>query len=78
MIKVIGFDADDTLWDYEYIYHEAKLKIAKILGNHENYDQLFYQLDQAEVHNISLYGYGIKSYALSMLENVARYGGVQK
>ncbi len=75
MIKVIGFDADDTLWDYEYIYHEAKLKIAKILGNHENYDQLFYQLDQAEVHNISLYGYGIKSYALSMLENVARYTG---
>jgi len=75
MIKVIGFDADDTLWDYEYIYHEAKPKIEKILGGGRNYDDLFYQLDQAEVENIKLYGYGIKSYALSMLENVARYTG---
>ncbi len=75
MIKVIGFDADDTLWDYEYIYHEAKPKIARILGDGHNYEQLFHQLDQAEVHNISLYGYGIKSYALSMLENVARFTG---
>ena len=75
MIKVIGFDADDTLWDYEYIYHQAKPKIAKILGDNGNYDDLFYQLDQAEVENIKLYGYGIKSYALSMLENVARYTG---
>lgn len=73
MIKAIGFDADDTLWDYEHIYHDVKPKIAKILGNGYDYDQLFHQLDQAEVRNISLYGYGIKSYALSMLENVARF-----
>lgn len=72
MIKVIGFDADDTLWDYEHIYNDAKPRIAEILGDGYDYEQLFYQLDQAEVRNISLYGYGIKSYALSMLENVAR------
>jgi len=73
MIKVIGFDADDTLWDYEYIYHEAKPKIAQILGQGYDFDQLFSQLDQAEVSNISFYGYGVKSFALSMLESVAMF-----
>ncbi len=73
MIKAIGFDADDTLWDYEHIYREAKPKIAHILGEGYDYGQLFYKLDQAEVRNIDLYGYGVKSFALSMLENVARF-----
>lgn len=73
MITTIGFDADDTLWDYEHIYHDAKPKIAEILGDGYDYKELFYQLDQAEVRNISLYGYGIKSFALSMLEKVVQH-----
>ncbi len=72
MIKVIGFDADDTLWEYEYIYHQTKPKITKILGDGYDYETLFHRIDQAEVGNISLYGYGIKSFALTMLEYVAR------
>jgi len=72
MITVIGFDADDTLWDYEIIYHRARPKIAKILGDGFDLEQLFSQLDQAEIRNIPLYGYGIKSYALSLIETVAR------
>lgn len=75
MIKVIGFDADDTLWDYEILYHQVKPKIIQILGDGIVSDQLFDQLDQAEVSNIPLYGYGIKSYALSLIETVARLSG---
>ncbi len=77
MITTIGFDADDTLWDYEHIYNDIKPKIMEILGEGYDYEKLFYQLDQAEVSNISLYGYGIKSFALSMLEKVAQHSPTQ-
>jgi putative hydrolase of the HAD superfamily len=71
MIKWIGFDADDTLWDYEIIYHQAKDKITKILGDGYNTEQLLEKLDDLEIKNIPLYGYGIKSYALSLFELLA-------
>jgi putative hydrolase of the HAD superfamily len=71
MIHWIGFDADDTLWDYEIIYHQAKHKIAKILGDDYDTDQLLEKLDDLEIKNIPLYGYGIKSYALSLFELLA-------
>ena len=75
MITTIGFDADDTLWDYEYIYNQVNPKIANILGDGYNSEKLFRRLGEVEVHNIPLYGYGIKSYALSLIETVARSSG---
>jgi putative hydrolase of the HAD superfamily len=68
MIEIIGLDADDTLWQNEYLYHQAKNKFAQILENYGDPKEINAWLDKIEVRNIKYYGYGIKSFALSMIE----------
>ncbi|MFC1922011.1 HAD family hydrolase [Chloroflexota bacterium] len=68
MIEIIGLDADDTLWQNEHLYHQAKNKFAQILENYADPEEIIAWLDKTEVRNIEFYGYGIKSFALSMIE----------
>jgi putative hydrolase of the HAD superfamily len=68
MINIIAFDADDTLWHNENLYHDAKVTLTKILSSYGEPDAVQARLDQTEVRNIEYYGYGIKSFALSMVE----------
>jgi len=69
MIKIIAFDADDTLWHNENHYHSAKITLTKILADYGEPDAIQAKLDQTEVRNIEYYGYGIKSFALSLVES---------
>ena len=68
MIEVIGFDADDTLWHNETLYHQSKEDLSQILVNYREPQETKAWLDQTEVANIEYYGYGIKSFVLSMIE----------
>ncbi len=68
MIEVIGFDADDTLWHNETLYHQSKEDLSQILANYREPQETKAWLDQTEVANIEYYGYGIKSFTLSMIE----------
>jgi putative hydrolase of the HAD superfamily len=68
MIEVIGFDADDTLWHNEVLYHQAKDEVGQILASYDHPEKVKTLLDQTEVNNIKYYGYGIKSFTLSMIE----------
>jgi putative hydrolase of the HAD superfamily len=68
MINMIAFDADDTLWHNENLYHNAKVTLTRILANYGEPDAIQARLDQTEVRNIEYYGYGVKSFALSMVE----------
>ena len=68
-IKVIGFDADDTLWVNETYYREAELEFAKLLSAFETANKIDQELFKKEMENLSLYGYGIKSFILSMVES---------
>jgi putative hydrolase of the HAD superfamily len=65
---VIAFDADDTLWHNERLYLEAKKNLAEILSSYVSFNELDPKLDEIEAKNISLYGYGITSFTLSMIE----------
>ena len=65
---VIAFDADDTLWHTEYLYAEAKLKLAAHLGVYVDAGTLIEGLEATEMANLDLYGYGVKSFALSMVQ----------
>jgi putative hydrolase of the HAD superfamily len=65
---VIGLDADDTLWDNEYLYSEAKRKFIQLLSECEQPEECERRLDQIEMENVRHYGYGIKSFILSMIE----------
>lgn len=67
-LEIIGFDADDTLWHNERHYTEAKEKFQKILEQYHTSDWIEARLDETELQNLNRYGYGIKSFALSMIE----------
>lgn len=68
-IKVIGFDADDTLWVNETYYREAELEFAKLLAQYETANKIDQELFKVEMNNLDMYGYGIKSFILSMVES---------
>lgn len=67
-IKVIGFDADDTLWVNETYFREAEQKFAGMLSQFETPNKIDQELFQLEIKNLPLYGYGIKGFVLSMVE----------
>jgi len=72
MIEVIGLDADDTLWHNEVLYKETKTKFVKLLSRYRSVMDIEDQLDRIEIDNLQYYGYGIKSFALSMVETAVR------
>ena len=75
MIEVIAFDADDTLWHNEVLYHQAKEELSQMLAGYREPKAVKERLDQIEVDNIKYYGYGIKSFTLSMIETATQVSG---
>lgn len=67
-IKVIGFDADDTLWVNETYFREAEAEFAKLLSEYETPNKIDQELFKVEIKNLGLYGYGVKAFVLSMVE----------
>ena len=66
--KIIAFDADDTLFVNEPYFLEVEQKFCELLTDYLSPDQLSKELFKTEIENLSLYGYGIKGYILSMIE----------
>ena len=68
IFDVIAFDADDTLWHTEHLYSEAKRKLAELLASYTDTSMLDARLEAIEIGNLDVYGYGVKSFTLSMIE----------
>jgi putative hydrolase of the HAD superfamily len=68
MFDLIAFDADDTLWDNNFIYLTAEEKFKHILEKYQLPDALDPLIQATESRNLPLYGYGVKSFVLSLLE----------
>lgn len=67
-IKVIAFDADDTLWVNEPYFREVEEQFAILLSSFETENKINQELLKKEMRNLPLYGYGVKSFVLSMIE----------
>lgn len=67
-IKVIGFDADDTLWVNETYFRDAETQFAKLLNQFETENKIDQELFKMEMKNLPVYGYGVKGFVLSMVE----------
>ena len=67
-LTVIGFDADDTLWQNESFFRLTEARFAELLADHAEGDHLKARLLEAEKKNIGHYGFGIKGFMLSMIE----------
>jgi putative hydrolase of the HAD superfamily len=70
---LIAFDADDTLWHNERLYDQTQASLAALLAPYGvNPESLGAGLYQTEKRNIGLFGYGIKSFTLSMIETAVQ------
>ena len=68
MIRTIAFDADDTLWHNEAHYRNAELWFQDLLARYHDRDWIQARLLATETKNLAHFGYGIKSFVLSMIE----------
>lgn len=76
-IKVIAFDADDTLWVNETYFRDAEQEFAKLLSNFETMNKIDQELFVMEIKNLPLYGYGVKGFILSMIESALELSNYQ-
>ena len=71
-VKVIAFDADDTLWENETYFAEAEQRFSELLEDFLPRHTVLRELLHTEISNLPLYGYGIKAFMLSMIETAIR------
>lgn len=67
-IKVIAFDADDTLWENETLFRDAEAAFCVLLQDYIEETACNEFLFDVEMKNLPLYGYGIKPFILSLIE----------
>jgi putative hydrolase of the HAD superfamily len=67
-IKVIGFDADDTLWVNETHFQEAEREFCALMGAYLPPEKAARALFKTELSTLGLYGFGAKGFMLAALE----------
>jgi len=67
-LTVVGFDADDTLWQNEQFFRLTQDRFCDLLRDFTEPDHLMDRLLESERRNIGHYGFGIKGFVLSMIE----------
>src|ERR1700728_4285622 len=71
-LKVIAFDADDTLWVNEPYVRQTEERFYEMLSGYSSQHTLERELLKTEIENLTIYGYGIKGFVLSMIETALR------
>jgi putative hydrolase of the HAD superfamily len=71
-LKVIAFDADDTLFINEPYFEEAEEKFCALMNTFASKEIISKALYTNQISNLDLYGYGIKGYILSMVETAIK------
>jgi putative hydrolase of the HAD superfamily len=67
-IKLIAFDADDTLWANEQNYRKAEISFGKMMEKYCSPKEANEQLLKVEKRNLPLLGYGSKPFIISLVE----------
>ncbi|MEY8719635.1 HAD family hydrolase [Bacteroides stercorirosoris] len=71
-IKVIAFDADDTLWSNEPFFQEVERKYTELLSDYGSAKEISAELFKTEMSNLECLGYGAKAFTISMVETALR------
>ena len=74
-LKVVAFDADDTLWENEPLFRHAERIVADSLSEYGSFEHISDELYKVEFKNMEDYGFGAKAYTLSMIENAVNLSG---
>jgi len=73
--KIIGFDADDTLWVNEPYFQDTEKKFTELMSEYGDADYIRKELYKTEMANLPDYGYGAKGFTLSLIETALRLTG---
>ena len=71
-IKVVAFDADDTLWDCQSWFDDVDRRCGELLKPWATQEEVSRGLIEVEHRNLALTGYGTKAFTLSLIENAVR------
>ncbi|MGO1072070.1 HAD family hydrolase [Lysobacter sp. CA199] len=76
-LRMVGFDADDTLWRSQDYFDQAQLEFEAIVGAYVDLHdaRLHERLYAIEKNNIGVFGYGVKGMTLSMIEAAVEITG---
>ena len=75
LIKVIAFDADDTLWSNEPFFQEVEKQYTDLLKPYGTPKEISAALFQTEMNNLKYLGYGAKAFTISMVETALHVSG---
>ena len=74
-IKVVVFDADDTLWANQPYFDEAEDRYSSLLSDYGEAEYIKGELFSTEMRNMDELGFGATAFTLSMIETALRIGG---
>lgn len=66
--KMIGFDADDTLWENQLLFDETEELLCRLVAPYATPEEVADVLFDTEMKNMEIYKYGVKPYILSVIE----------
>lgn len=72
-LKVIAFDADDTLWDCQSHFEAVEKRLYGLIAPY--CDDPAKELFKTESGNMADLGYGCKAFTISIIETALRVGG---
>ncbi len=77
-IRLIAFDADDTLWDCQSHFEAVERQYCEILAPWGDAATVSARLFEVETRNMPQLGYGSKAFTLSLVENAVEMsrGGI--
>ena len=74
-IKVIAFDADDTLWENQPYFDAVEDRFCALLAEYGGDRHVREELLGTEMRNMAELGYGATAFTLSMIETALRLSG---
>ena len=73
----MGLDGDDTLWHNERLFSMTEERFRSLVAPFAGTADLSSSLLETERRNLRLFGYGVKSFTLSMIETAIEVSGGQ-
>ncbi len=67
-LTTIAFDADDTLWQNQKFFDAAEAACINLLLGYGDKSAISARMIETERRNVKVYGVGVKSFMLSMIE----------
>lgn len=75
MVRVVAFDADDTLWHSQRGFDRVEREFRRLLAPYAARDELHRKLYETEMANLGAFGYGVKAFTLSLVETALAVSG---